>query len=263
MKEQIICSTCGTYYPVNSLPGLCIICCDERQYIPDTGQSWTKPADLHRKHSIKLNKLHERLYEIEINPVFAIGQRALLVLSAQGNVLWDCIPMLDELTIEFIQSKGGLNAIAFSHPHYYSNMNDWADRFDCPIYIHKNDAEHIVAGGQHVQLWEGDALPLWDGIQMLLIGGHFEGSCILHVPFLSAQGAILCGDTLFLSPSKKHFSVFRSYPNRIPLTQSEIRRVIQRLETISFDSFYGCIKTQNLHENVQTVFKESMRKQLA
>jgi len=260
MNEQIICSTCGTYYQANSAPAVCTICSDERQYIPETGQSWTIPSALHRKHSIKLNKLHERLYEIEINPIFAIGQRALLVLSEKGNVLWDCIPQLDELTIQFIKARGGLKAIAFSHPHYYSNMNDWAAIFDCPVYIHNNDAAHIMVKGPHIRLWQGNELDLWDGMKLLLIGGHFEGSSILHVPFLSKDGAILCGDTLFLSPSKKHFSVLRSYPNRIPLSQQEMQRVRERFNSISFDSFYGYIKTQNLQENVKPVFEESMKK---
>lgn len=263
MREQIICSTCGTYYPADAVPNLCTICSDERQYIPDTGQSWTRSKDLHRKHSVKLNKLHERLYEIEINPMFAIGQRALLVLSEHGNVLWDCIPMLDELTIEFIKSKGGLRAIAFSHPHYYSNMNEWAEVFDCPVYIHNNDAEHIIVKGPKIHLWNGDDLELWDGMKICLIGGHFEGSSILHVPFLSKDGTILCGDTLFLSPSKKHFSVFRSYPNKIPLSQNELHRVKKRFDEIPFDAFYGYIKTQNLNKNVKEVFEDSMKKNLS
>src|SRR5580765_7551128 len=102
MEGSIICSTCGTAYPALSAPPTCIICLDERQWVPEEGQLWTKTGELHRKHSIKLNRLQERLYELEINPTFAIGQRALFVLSGSGNVLWDCIPMLDELTTEFI-----------------------------------------------------------------------------------------------------------------------------------------------------------------
>ena len=263
MKDQIICSTCGTYYPADAAPSICRICEDERQYLPDGGQSWTTPKDLVRKYSIHLNKLHERLYEIEINPMFAIGQRALLVLSEQGNILWDCIPMLDELTIEFIRSKGGLKAIAFSHPHYYSNMNDWAEVFNCPVYIHKNDEEHIVSKGSHICLWEGNELELWDGMKIVLIGGHFEGSSILHIPFLSKSGTILCGDTLFLSPSRKHFSVFRSYPNKIPLPSKEMNRIKMRFDEIPFDSFYGYIKSQNLQEHVKEIFADSMKKNLS
>jgi glyoxylase-like metal-dependent hydrolase (beta-lactamase superfamily II) len=264
MNHQVICSTCGTYYPADNYPDPCIICSDERQYIPpDTGQLWTRPADLHRKHSIKLNKIKDRLYEIEINPMFAIGQRAMLVLSDQGNVLWDCIPMLDELTIEFIKAKGGLKAIGFSHPHYYSNMNDWADIFDCPVYIHENDAEHIMVKGPHIKLWKGEELTLWDGMKIMLIGGHFAGSSILHVPFLSGEGTILCGDTLFLSPSKKHFSVVWSSPNRMPLPMAEMRRIKARFDDIPFDSFFGYIKTQNLDKDVKTIFEESMNRYFA
>lgn len=258
MNEQIICSTCGTYYPLADYPDPCTICLDERQYLPDTGQSWTRPQDLHYKYSIKLNKIKERLYELEINPMFAIGQRALLVLSDEGNVLWDCIPMLDELTIEFIKAKGGLKAIAFSHPHYYSNMNDWAKEFNCPIYIHENDAEHIMVKGKHAELWKGDEHVLWDGMKIMLIGGHFAGSSILHVPFLSPEGTIICGDTIFLSPSKKHFSIVRSSPNKIPLPLAEIRRIQQRMNQIPFDEFYGYIKIQNLDKNVKEIFNESM-----
>lgn len=263
IDNQIICSTCGTYYPLINYPELCIICSDERQYIPDGGQKWTMPEDLHHKHSIKLNKIKERLYEIEVNPLFAIGQRALLVLSEKGNVLWDCIPMLDELTIEFIRSKGGLKAICFSHPHYYSNMNDWAETFDCPVYIHKNDSAHIMIRGKHIKLWEGNELELWEGMKIVLIGGHFAGGSILHVPFLSAQGSIICGDTLFLSPSKKHFSILWSYPNRMPLPLTELKRIKERFDGIPFDEYYGYIKTQNLSEHVKEVFESSMARYFA
>jgi len=263
MKEQIICSTCGTYYPEDNLPELCTICMDERQYIPVTGQSWTKTYDLHLKHSVKLNRLQERLYEMEINPIFAIGQRALFILSEKGNVLWDCIPILDELTIEFIKSKGGLKAIAFSHPHFYSNMNDWAEIFACPVYIHQNDEQHIMVKGKYIRLWQGDEMSLWDGIRIICIGGHFAGSSILHVPFLSKEGTIICGDTLFLSPSKKHFSVVHSSPNRMPLPLNEMKRVKKRFDSISFDSFYGYQRIQNLSENVKGILEMSISRYFA
>ncbi len=258
MNQSKICITCGTYYPADHTPELCITCLDERQYIPATGQRWTTPGELTGNHSIKLKKLMENLYELEINPMFAIGQRALLVLSPNGNVLWDCIPLLDELTVDFIKSKGGLHAIGFSHPHYYSNMNEWGEIFDCPVYIHENDGDCIVDKGRHIQLWSGDELALWDGMRIIRIGGHFAGSSIIHVPFLSKQGAIICGDTLFLSPSKKHFSVMYSYPNRMPLPLHEMQRVKKRFDSIAFDAFYGYQHLQNLTENVKEIFSESM-----
>lgn len=109
-----------------------------------------------------------------------------------------------------------------------------------------------------MHLWSGDETSLWDGMRLINIGGHFEGSSILHVPFLSPEGSILCGDTLFLSPSKKHFSAVYSSPNRIPLPLAEIKRIKNRMDQIPFDSFYGYIKTQNLDNEVKNILENSM-----
>jgi hypothetical protein len=84
MKPTLICSTCGTAYPEDSAPEICPLCLDERQWVPPAGQSWTKREELHNKHSVKLNRLLERLYEMEIKPMLAIGQRTLLMPSEKG-----------------------------------------------------------------------------------------------------------------------------------------------------------------------------------
>ena len=62
-------------------------------------------------------------------PPFAIGQRAFLIESPGGNVLWDCLALLDRNTIGFIRERGGLAAVAISHPHYYSAMVEWVEDF--------------------------------------------------------------------------------------------------------------------------------------
>ncbi len=156
MNEKKICTACGTQFPLNSNTlEFCPICSDDRQYVPESGQTWTNLTDLSNNYSVVIRKMNDSLYELEMTPSFAIGQRALLVLALGGNILWDCIPLFNESTIEFIKSKGGLKAIAFSHPHFYSTMNEWAEIFDCPIYIHQNDKPWIVNKGNRVNLWSG------------------------------------------------------------------------------------------------------------
>ena len=61
-------------------------------------------------------------------PAFAIGQRALLVRTPGGNVLWDCIATLDAATVTMIKGLGGIQAIAISHPHFYTTMGEWSAR---------------------------------------------------------------------------------------------------------------------------------------
>ena len=58
--------------------------------------------------------LEPGLTGIGTEPPFAIAQRALLVQTEQGNVLWECESLLDDDTVAAIQRLGGIAAIAHS-----------------------------------------------------------------------------------------------------------------------------------------------------
>lgn len=55
-----------------------------------------------------------------------------------------------------ITSLGGLKAIAISHPHYYTTMQDWADEFNAPIYLHANDRKWVMRDSPWIKFWDGD-----------------------------------------------------------------------------------------------------------
>lgn len=261
MTLNNLCKTCGTEYPqANGSPKNCPICDDDRQYLPEDGQQWTNYNDLSTGHKVVITELTSALYAIKIEPAFALGQRALLVLSEQGSVLWDCIPLVDEPAIEFIKSKGGLKAIAFSHPHYYSTMNRWAEVFDCPVYIHQLDEQWVFNKGNHIEFWQGDEKLLWDGIKIVHTGGHFPGSCILKIDELSEKGTLLCGDSLYIARSKRHIAMMYSYPNQIPLPANELKYTIAKVSQLKFDSIYGAFDWQNLRGNAGEVFKSSVER---
>ena len=261
MNQKIICTACGTKFSDEStLPQVCPICEDDRQYVPDGVQTWTSPAELAEKHSVEIRELNESLFELKLSPAFAIGQRALLVVAPEGNILWDCIPLLDDAAVEFIKSKGGIKAIAFSHPHFYSNMNDWARKFACPIYIHQADEKWIFDKTGRIKLWSGSEQNLWNGIKIYNIGGHFAGSSILRVPFLSPKGTILCGDTFVVSPSKKHIAAMHSYPNKIPLPISEIERIKMQMKPIRFDTLHAWHDTQSIETEAKAILETSLER---
>ena len=124
--EHWICVTCGAQYAESEQPpAACPICLDQRQYLGANGQQWTTLANMQRENYRNLITQEEpRLTGIVTEPSFAIGQRALLVQTDQGNVLWDCISYLDEPTIQAVQDLGGIAAITASHPHLYGSMID-------------------------------------------------------------------------------------------------------------------------------------------
>jgi hypothetical protein len=111
-------------------PVRCPICDDERQYVGWDGQRWTRLAALRAEG--RRNRIEPEgpgLWGIGTEPSFAIGQRALLVETPDGNVLWDCISYLDDDTVREIIRRGGLAAVAISHPHYYGVMAEWSAAF--------------------------------------------------------------------------------------------------------------------------------------
>lgn len=261
LGPHILCSTCGTQFNKTTMPAaICPVCADDRQYLPPKGQAWTQPEDLQNNFSNSIKKINENFYEIKTLPKFAIGQRAFLITTPGGNLLWDCISLLNEPTKAFIQSKGGLKAIVISHPHYYTTMNDWAAAFDCPVYVHQSDEVFIYDKGPKISLWSGERKELWDGIRAIHIGGHFPGSSILQVPFLSQQSTLLCGDTFYIAPSKKHVSVMYSYPNLIPLTLAEISRIYKTMQDMKFDRMIGAFDNQSIESNAKEILIASLER---
>ncbi len=94
--QSWICITWGTQFtPSEWSPPACPICLDQRQYIGHQGQQWTTLAQLRKQGFHNLIRKHElALLGIGTEPKFAIGQRALLVQTPQGNILWDCVTIM-------------------------------------------------------------------------------------------------------------------------------------------------------------------------
>ena len=95
--ENFICVQCGTQFAETAEPpSRCPICEDERQFVRPDGQEWTTLKRLAANHSNRLEHEAPQLLGIGTEPEFAIGQRALLVQSPGGNLLWDCVTLLDQ-----------------------------------------------------------------------------------------------------------------------------------------------------------------------
>jgi glyoxylase-like metal-dependent hydrolase (beta-lactamase superfamily II) len=213
-------------------PPRCEICEDERQYVGLDGQRWTTLAELRTRHRAEIREEEPGLIGIGMEPSFAIGQRALLV----GNVLWDCIPLLDDAIVEEVRARGGLTAIALSHPHYYSTICEWSEAFDAPVYVHADDAEWLQRRDGRIELWTGETLDLGGGMTVVRCGGHFAGASVLH---WAERGILLTGDTIQVIPDREWVSFMNSYPNLIPLDADAIHRIVAAVEPLEFDRIYG------------------------
>ena len=239
--ENFICVQCGVQFGQSAEPpSRCPICEDERQFVRHSGQEWTTLKRLQTDHRNRLEDEASQLLGIGTEPEFAIGQRALLLQSPGGNLLWDCITLLDDRTAAELDARGGIRAIAISHPHYYSTVVEWAERFDAQIFLHAADREWVMRKNERMQFWEGTTLSLWDDIKLINLGGHFEGGTVLHWPAgANDRGALLTGDVIQVVQDRRYVSFMRSYPNLIPLGPTAIARILETIEPFAFEQIYG------------------------
>jgi hypothetical protein len=235
-----ICGTCGVQQPdTEQPPGGCAICQDERQYVGWGGQRWTTLAELAQEHRVVIREEEDGLLGVGVEPAVGIGQRALLVRTPRGNVLWDCIPLLDDTARAQLAELGGIDAICMSHPHFYGVNVEFADTFGARIFIPRADQRWIQRPSPRIQLFDEEAEPV-PGLTLARIGGHFDGAAVLHWPAGSdGRGALLTGDTITVAGDRDWVSFMWSYPNLIPLDEATVLDIARRVGRLRFDRVYG------------------------
>ena len=240
--DAFICTACGMQYaPSNVPPQSCAICEEERQYVPAGGQKWTTLPGLAATHFNSYRQHEPGLIGIGSQPLFAIGQRALVVCTPHGNVLWDCIAMLDAATVTLLKSLGGLQAIAISHPHFYTTMVEWSRALGgVPIHLHADDRSWIMRPDSSIRLWNGETLELLPEVKLIRGGGHFQGGTMLHWAAGAGGRGVLCSsDIATVTTDRKFLTFMRSYPNLIPLSAKQVRRIAAALAPLEFEAIYG------------------------
>ncbi len=259
-----ICTACGMQYADSKKPpAQCAVCEEERQYVPPRGQTWTTLEALAQSHMNALREYEPGVIGIGSQPAFGIGQRALLLRTEKGNVLWDCIATLDAATITAIKSLGGISAIAISHPHFYTTMVEWARAFDTPIHLHAADQAWIMRPDPAIKLWDGETYKLWDGVTLIRCGGHFEGGAVLHwAGGAGGRGVVCAGDILTVATDRKWLSFMRSYPNFIPLSMRAVERIGAAMASFKFDVLYGHYFDRVIAEDAKQVLEKSVARYL-
>jgi hypothetical protein len=256
--SKFICSTCGTEYPEShSAPNSCPICEDERQYVGWNGQEWTTIGDLRSKgHRNIIKKVDEGLWSIITEPEFAIGQRAFLLKTPRGIILWDCITFIDEKTISQINDLGELKMIAISHPHYYSSMVEWSASFgNIPIYLHELDSKHVVYPHVKINYWHGESISPMSGVTLVNLGGHFDGGTVLH--YEGHGGVVLSGDIIQVVQDRRWTSFMYSYPNLIPLPERKIAQILNRIGKYKFQRLYSAFEGREILSDASEAVQRS------
>lgn len=256
-----ICVQCGMQNPpADEPPVRCPICEDVRQYVRWDGQAWTTLDALRKTHAARIETDHD-LLGIGTSPPFAIDQRALVVPAREGNILWDCTALIDDVIVARINAMGGLSAIAISHCHYYTTMVEWSDAFGgVPIYLHENNRKWVQRESKAIVYWAGEAFELSPSATLYRVPGHFSGGTALH--WTQGAGALFTGDVMQVTQDRKFVSFMYSYPNFIPLNASTVRQIGEIVAPLAFDSVYGAFWQRVIARNAKQATRASVARYL-
>ena len=261
-----LCETCGSQFtPSHEPPPECPICQDERQFVPPGGQKWTTLDALARRHFNSYRQHEPGLIGIGTVPKFSIGQRALLLRTPGGNILWDCIPFIDAATVEIVKGLGGVAAIAISASA--STIPRWwreprlrrGLRFTCTPPTGNGSCgrtrRHAVGRRYLAACSRRNAGALRRPLRRrngAALGGR-----------RGRRGALLSGDVVQLIPDRTHVSFMRSYPNIIPLSAPAVARIGAMLEPFSFDVIYGAFFDRVIPRAGKDAVKRSVARYIA
>jgi hypothetical protein len=119
-------------------------------------------------------------------------------------------------------------------------MIEWSHAFGgVPVHIPLADRDWVVRPDPAVDYYEG-VREVWPGLHLIQVGGHFEGSGVLHwADGAGGRGALLTGDSISVAADRRFVTFMRSYPNYIPLPEEAIRRIVEAIAPFEFEHIYG------------------------
>ena len=158
-----ICETCGTQFtPVRAAAA----------GMPDlrrTSGSSCRPPGRDGPRSTRSKRRHFNCYREHEPGLIGIGTdpavrhrpaRAAASRTPHGNILWDCIALIDAATIEIVKALGGLTGHRDLAPALlHARMVEWSRAFGgVPIHLHAADRQWIMRPDPAIKLWDGDTL---------------------------------------------------------------------------------------------------------
>jgi hypothetical protein len=236
-----LCVACGVERGTDGgPPEHCPICDDERQYVPASGQQWTTSERLRAQgRTVDVSRVSDRFWTLGADGV-GIGQRAALIRTAAGNLLFDPPGLIDDASVERVRHLGGIAAIVASHPHMYGVQSSWSAAFDdALVWIAQVDDRWVGHRVAAMRPWT-DAFEVLPGVLLDQVGGHFPGSTVAlwTDPPETGRGVLLAGDAIF-PVADGGVTFLRSYPNRIPLSGAVVQRIAAHVGRWEYDHLYN------------------------
>ena len=228
-------------------PAKLAICDDERQFVPATGQGWVTREASPPTIATRGGSTNPACSACSPCRHFAINQRAFLVLTPTGNILWDCVALLDAATEALMRGSAGSrpsrSRIRTITPACRTGRRLSTRRSFCMRPIASGSCGSLPAapllGRRRAR---NPPLDHTDPSRR-----PFAGSTVLHWGATAdGAGALLAGDIVQVTPGARRATFMRSYPNMMPLSAAAVRQIAARLAPWPYRRIYGAFAGQDV-----------------
>jgi hypothetical protein len=221
--------------------------------------TWTTLAEIHNRHTNLIQRLEPHLFSVRPIPALPLGQRALLLGTDHGNILWGSVTVVDDATVRMVRALGGLTAIAVSHPRHFSSVVEWSHAFGgTPIYVHATSRRWLMRPDPVVRYWEGTELSLPGNVTLVHVGSYAEGGTLLHWPAAACgRGALLTGDVLQVVRHRKRVGLLSSSQDLVPRSADGVWALVSALERFQYEALYDAWSDDGITHQARAIVLES------
>ncbi len=235
----ILCTNCGYWRRLPSLPHDCPVCLDHRHAPPEDGWAFLTEAEVAAQATTTWTEVEPGLWRFDASERFHIGPSGYLIEHPEGNVVFEAPNWLSDDALDFMADRGGVAHATASHPHVYGALHRVVDRFDPEVPLHVADEPWAVAFAPTHPYDETHVLN--DDLTLHHTGGHFDGHQVLH----DARRRILfCGDALKLDLDPQdprralRITTHKAFVRDVPLSAGEKARYREVFAALAFEQIW-------------------------
>jgi hypothetical protein len=222
MLSHYVCTNCGYWQRHFAEPTSCPMCLDVRHVPPRDGWEFHSPEEMDGRTRCRWEEVEPGVWRFSVKPPLGIGPTGYLITRPEANVAFEGADWYDDAALGHLESLGGVAFASASHPHAYGALWRLQDRFGAEVAVQREDLSW--ASALDVSRPFDEVLELAPGLDLLRVGGHFDGQSVLHH---REAGIVFAGDALKLELEEDGrtahaISCHKSFVRGIPLTGAEV-----------------------------------------